>query len=172
MTLDRCSFAVFVSLLLLLLGGVASVGGADATESVAARDALAKIALPASDVRKILSGQFVETSLKPSSNRELSIALAFLVDTTSAELVVDLDHALAIRDDPDTLSFGEIDPQHPERALGKLSLTEDAARRWLSAIGSSSRPATTPAHSWYRRASAATRQLGRMTQASRASTRV
>jgi len=120
----------------LLLGGVAGFaphGWAEAAEAEAARAALEKISLPAGDVGKVLSGKFVEASLAPSSERELSIALAFLVDTAPAALVTDLDHALAITDDPDTLSFAEIDPKHPERALGKVNLTEAAARRWLAA---------------------------------------
>jgi hypothetical protein len=58
--------------------------------------------------------------------------LGFLVDVEPEDFGQDLDQALAIRDDPDTLTFGVIDPEDPETALDALKLSEHAARRWLA----------------------------------------
>lgn len=102
-------------------------------EAGTAQSTLAKLGLAGADLEKVLAGSFVEASLAPSSPRELSLALVFLVEAGPRQLALDLGDALAIRDDADTLSFGRIDDEHPEKALRALRLSEKDARRWLSA---------------------------------------
>jgi len=96
------------------------------------RVAFEKLGVSASAARQALSGHFVEASLAPSNARELSVMLGFLVDVAPEDFAQDLDQALAIREDPDTLTFGVIDPKDPEKAFDALTLSEDAARRWLT----------------------------------------
>lgn len=110
-------------------GDVAPAAG----DRVAIQTVFKELSLSAAELKRVLGGGFVKSNLKPSSGRELSIAIAFLVAVDPGAFAADLDHAMAIRDDPDTLSFVEIDPKQPEVALGKVALGDDAARRWLAA---------------------------------------
>ena len=131
--LARLQILSLVGGIALFSGGAKSEGDvASAEKSATAQAAAAKLSLSSADMKKVLAGGFVKSNLKPSSGRELSVALVFLVRTAPGELAGDLDHALAIRDDSDVLSFGEIDPKQPEVALSKVVLSDDAARRWLA----------------------------------------
>jgi len=98
-----------------------------------AKAILAKLGFPEGSVEKIMAGSFVEHSLKPTSKRELSLALAFVVDSSPSEFAGQLDHAMAIRDDPDTIAFGEIHGEGSAGDFQALQLDEKTSRRWLHA---------------------------------------
>lgn len=116
---------------LLILSGARGDEKAVGGEGTA--EILAKLDFPSGSVQKILDGAFVEQSLKPSSDRELSVALAFFVEAEPREFAQQLDHALVIRDDPDTIAFGEIHAQGSEDDFQALRLDEKDAQRWLHA---------------------------------------
>jgi len=121
---------------LLLLSGPAAGADVETAAGDAAQDEgaiLTKLGFPSGSVRKVLAGDFVEQMLKSGSKRELSVALAFRVDLASKELEQRFDHALAIRDDPNTLAFGEIRGQGSVQDFRALRVDEKAARRWLHA---------------------------------------
>jgi len=106
---------------------------AAAEEAGISQSTLEKLGLAGAAIDEILAGSFVEAPLAPSSKRELSLALLFLVETSPRRLAPDLDDALAIREDANTLSFGRIEDDQPEHALRSLHLSEEDAHRWLSA---------------------------------------
>ena len=118
--------------------GMLTLAGARADEQVprsrgGAAEILAKLDFPGSSVRKIMAGAFVERSLKAISNRELSVALAFQVDAEPGEFAGELDRALAIRDDPNTIAFGEIHGEGSMADFEALRLGKKSSERWLHA---------------------------------------
>ena len=73
-----------------------------------AKDLLTEIGFPADANQQVLDGKFVTTSLEPTSERELAMAMAFLVDEPPAVLIEEAKENLVAKVDPDTLANGAI----------------------------------------------------------------
>jgi hypothetical protein len=58
--------------------------------------------------QQVLAGQFVSTSEKSTSDRELATAMAFLVNESPSALIEDVRKGLVMQVDPETLAHGEI----------------------------------------------------------------
>jgi hypothetical protein len=82
-----------------------------ALPAAAMRDAaeiLAEIGFSPDAKEQVLDGKFVTTGLKPTSERELAMAMAFLVKEPPAELIAEVKRDLVAGVDPDTTGHGSI----------------------------------------------------------------
>jgi hypothetical protein len=82
-----------------------------ALPAAAMRDAaevLAEIGFSSDAKQQVLDGKFVTTGLKPTSERELAMAMAFLVNEPPAELIAEVKKDLVAGVDPDTTAHGAI----------------------------------------------------------------
>ena len=123
-----------LGLCLLALPGVAvDEAGSHEGDSQTAAQILAKLGFDTKSVQRVLAGHMEAASLAPSSKQELSLSLAFLVDPGAHGMAEQLDAALAIRDDPDTISFGEIRGKGSEQDFLALHLDDKDVERWLHA---------------------------------------
>ena len=119
---------------LLALPGIAAEETAPRNgDSSTGPQILAKLGFGTKGVQRVLAGHLEAAPLAPSSKRELSLALAFLVDPGAHEMAQKLDNALAIRDDPGTISFGEIRGKGSEQDFLALHLDDKDVERWLHA---------------------------------------
>lgn len=72
--------------------------------------ALGKLGFPSDIEQRVLAGQFVETSLPASSERELNIGIAFLVKISPEALAQTLrDEMLLQKVDPATIAYGKLE---------------------------------------------------------------
>jgi hypothetical protein len=69
---------------------------------------LAEIGFSSDAKQQVLDGKFVTTSLEPTSERELAMAMAFLVSEPPAELIAEVKNDLVAGVDPDTTARGTI----------------------------------------------------------------
>jgi hypothetical protein len=82
-----------------------------ALPAAAVRDAaevLAEIGFSSDAKQQVLDGKFVTTDLEPTSERELAMAMAFLVNEPPAELIAEVKKDLVAEVDPDTIAHGTI----------------------------------------------------------------
>ena len=119
--------------LLTLAGMAAGEPGARNGDSPTGSELLAKLGFGTKSVQRTLAGHMEAGSLAPSSKQELSLVLAFLVESGAQGMATKLDDALAIRDDPDTISFGEIRGEGSEQDFLAMHLDEKDVKRWLHA---------------------------------------
>ena len=73
-----------------------------------AEEVLAEIGFSSDAKQQVLDGKFVTTGLKPTSERELAMAMAFLVSEPPAELIEDVKKDLVAGVDPDTTAHTTI----------------------------------------------------------------
>ena len=73
-----------------------------------ADEALELLGFSADAKKQVLAGEFVTTKEKSTSDRELSAALAFLVNKPPSEMIEEVRKGLVMTVDPDTLAHGEI----------------------------------------------------------------
>jgi len=69
---------------------------------------LAEIGFSSDAKQQVLDGKFVTTGLEPTSERELAMAMAFLVKEPPAELIAEVKKDLVTGVDPDTTGHGVI----------------------------------------------------------------
>jgi len=101
-----------------------------------ATDLLEMMGLSAGEKQQVLNGEFVTLSPKPTSERELATAMAFIVKTPPAALVEDLKKNLVSGVDPDSIASGKITGDGTLADFAALSLGADAkkqAKLFLSA---------------------------------------
>jgi hypothetical protein len=73
-----------------------------------AETALSDIGFSSDAKQQVLDGKFVTTSLKPTSERELAMAMAFLVTKPPADLIAEVKKDLVTGVDPDATAHGII----------------------------------------------------------------
>jgi hypothetical protein len=73
-----------------------------------AEELLAQIGFPADAKQQVLDGKFVTASLEPTSERELAMAMAFLIIEPPAELIAEVKQDLVSGVDPNTTGHGAI----------------------------------------------------------------
>ncbi len=101
-----------------------------------ATDLLEMMGLSAGEKQQVLNGEFVTLSPKPTSERELATAMAFIVKKPPAALVEDLKKNLVSGVDPDSIASGKITGDGTLTDFAALSLGADAkkqAKLFLSA---------------------------------------
>jgi len=101
-----------------------------------AEELLTMMGLSAGEKQQVLSGEFVTLSPKPTSERELATAMAFIVERPPAALVEDLKKNLVSGVDPDSIASGKITGDGTLADFAALSLGSDAkkqAKLFLSA---------------------------------------
>lgn len=69
-----------------------------------AEETLASVGFSADAKRQVLEGKFVTTTLEPTSERELAMAIAFIIDKPPAALIEEAKKNLVAEVDPDTIS--------------------------------------------------------------------
>ena len=98
-------------------------------EPPGASEVLHELGFPAEDLQKVLAGQFVNTTLEPTSDRELAVALAFTVSVPPSELAEDARRDLLVTADPDTLAFGRIQGDGSLADFAGVTLAPDRDER-------------------------------------------
>jgi len=73
-----------------------------------AEELLANIGFPSDAKQGVMNGKFVTTGLEPSSERELAMAMAFLVHEPPAALIAEVKKDLVGSVDPNTTGHGTI----------------------------------------------------------------
>ena len=104
--------AVSLLLVILLLAKAATA------QVPTADQMLRELGFSAADKYQVLTGEFVSTSLKPTSDREIAVALAFLVQVPPHQLIEEARQGLLFSVDPDTIGFGRI---HGDGSLDDFS---------------------------------------------------
>jgi hypothetical protein len=90
---------------------------------------LADIGFTPDQIAQVEAWSFVSASIKPSSEREIAAAFAFLVQTPPRDLVSQLRSGLIDKADPNTLAFGIIQGAPTLDAFAKLKLQPDVQKR-------------------------------------------
>lgn len=101
------------------------VGSARAVAAPAAQDVLAGMPFSAAERQHILSGDMVATAAKESSERELAVAMAFLLHQPPSDLVVQFRAASELKTDPIISSYGEITGAGAPADFKDLALVPD-----------------------------------------------
>ena len=114
-------------LLALSLAGLRAQGAR--AELPDAESLLRDIGFTADQIGQVEAGSFVPTDMKPSNERELVAAFAFLVQAPPGELVTSLRQGLVDRVDPNTLAFSTIEGTPGPASFAKLTLQPDAAQQ-------------------------------------------
>ena len=105
-------------LMAVIIPGVTSSAPAEEVKS-----ALEKLKFPSDTEEKVRAGQFVETSLPASSERELNVGIAFLVKTSPEALAQTLrDEMLLQKVDPATIAYGQIEGEGTMAQFAGLKL--------------------------------------------------
>ena len=96
---------------------------------------LAKIGFPSDTQERVLTGEFVETALRTSSERDLNVAIAFLVEAPPAAVAKKLrgDHLLE-RVDPATIAYGDFKGDGSLAQLAALKLTAKQQSAYAAAV--------------------------------------
>jgi hypothetical protein len=100
-----------------------------ATAVPSAEQVLTAIGFSADAMQQVLDGQFVTTDLKPTSERELAMALAFLVHEPPAALIEGVKKRLVASVDPDVIASGKIAGDGSLDDFAALSLGSDAQKQ-------------------------------------------
>jgi len=120
----------FVLFGVAFLALLASPAGARAIETKAVLD---KLGFPSDAEQKVHNGEFVETSLSTSSERDLSVGIAFLVKTPPDVLVRKLREMLLARVDPETIAYGKLEGEGAPAQFAGLKLTATQLKAYANA---------------------------------------
>lgn len=113
---------------LVLSAAPAGAAGVDSTQ------ALAKLGFPADTQARVLAGQFVETALPATSERDLNVGIAFLVKTSPERLTRQLfDELLLQRTDPSVAAYGKLAGDDGSNAFSKLTLSAAQQKSYAAA---------------------------------------
>jgi len=94
---------------------------------------LAKIGFPSDTQERVLAGEFVETALMTSSERDLNVGIAFLIKAPPAAVAKKLEEHLLERLDPATIAYGDFKGDGSAVQLGALKLTAKQQRAYAAA---------------------------------------
>jgi hypothetical protein len=120
------------ALWLVLVAGLAQPAAAQLPE---AATFLAEIGFSKDQIAQVEAGKFVDTSIQPSSEREIVAAFAFLVQASPRELVNQLRTGLIDETDPNTIGFEMISGAPTLGHFAKLTLQPDAPKRTQAYLG-------------------------------------
>jgi hypothetical protein len=95
-----------------------------AARALEAKAVLDKLGFPADAQTKVLGGEYVETSLPTTSERDLNVGIAFLVKTSPQDLGRKLREDMVLqRVDPGTIAYGKFEGDGSIAQLAGLKLT-------------------------------------------------
>ena len=94
-----------------------------------AEETLAWVGFSADAKRQVLEGKFVTTTLEPTSERELAMAIAFLISKPPTALIEDAKKNLMAEVDPDTIARGTIPGAGTLDDFKGVSFGSDAAKQ-------------------------------------------
>ena len=100
-----------------------------ATALLDANDLLAEIGFPADAKQQVLDGKFVTVGLDPTSERELAMAMAFLVSEPPAKLIAEVKKDLVTGVDPNTTGHGVISGAGSLDDFKSVSFGSDAKKQ-------------------------------------------
>ena len=90
---------------------------------------LDEVGFSSADQQKVMSGALVTTTLKSSSDRELAVAMAFLVKAPPSQLIEAARQDVLLHIDANTIAFGKIHEQETAHDFGGVTFTPDAKKR-------------------------------------------
>jgi len=95
---------------------------------------LEKIGFPSDTQNRVLAGEFVQTSLPTSSERDLSVAISFLIEAPPESVVGQLRaNMLMERVDPGTIAYGKLEGAGDIKQFEKLKLTQEQLKAYAEA---------------------------------------
>jgi len=114
---------------LLLLAWMLGPTAAVQAELPSAAVAFQQAGFSDDELKRVLAGEFVARDLEPTSDREIAVAIAYLVDLPPAEVSKRLDSRLLERVDPNTIAFGVIEGDGTLDDFSGIELTPDSKTR-------------------------------------------
>jgi hypothetical protein len=106
--------------------GLASAASAQLPD---AETLLRDLGFSADQIAQVKAGRFAPGTIRPSNERELVAALAFLVQTSPAELVKQMRADVLDRIDSNTIAFGLIEGGPSAASFAQLTIHPDAEER-------------------------------------------
>lgn len=94
---------------------------------------LTDVGMSASDKQKVLAGEFVTSDVTAVSDRDLSVALAFLVKTSPAELADKIMAADLVATDPQVRQHGMFKGKGSAADVASLTVSDKVAQTFLNA---------------------------------------
>ena len=128
MTDVRAVAAGVVPLMLALLVAPAAPAAPPTAEEV-----LEKMGFDDDAKKKVMAGEFVRIDAKPSTDREISVSMAFLVKVPPNAFLEDALAGMLMDVDPDSKAHGKIEGEPAVAQLTGLKLNADAAKKWRKA---------------------------------------
>ena len=98
-----------------------------------ASQVMTEMGLPADAAKRVLAGEFVSTNITPVSDRDLSIALAFLVKTSPAELGKQVAAGDLAAADPQIKARGALKGAGSVADLAQLKISDATAKKFAGA---------------------------------------
>lgn len=98
-----------------------------------AKDVLAELGFPADTEQQVLAGSLVKTTLKAATDRELAVALAFVVKVPPAKLLARLHGGLLLAIDPNSKHHGALDGEGSLAQLAALELSPGQVKAYSNA---------------------------------------
>jgi len=102
-------------------------------QEIRAGEALAELGFPADAEPQVLAGKFVRTSPRPTSDRELTVGLAFLVKVPPKKLVEELRDGLLFSIDPNSKTHGALDGDGSLAQLAGLAASAAQLKAYANA---------------------------------------
>lgn len=119
--------------LAVAIGSTVAVGSVAADDVPSATQVMTDMGLPADAAQRVLAGEFVTADVEAINERDLSIAIAFLVKTSPADLSKQVMEGDFISADSQVKAHGEFKGAGSMSALTPLQITKDSANAFASA---------------------------------------
>ncbi len=114
-----------------------AAGQPAAAELPDAATLLADLGFTPDQIAQVQAGSFVSADIKPSSDREIVAAFAFLVQTPPKDLLSQLRSGLIDKTDSNTIAFSMIQGAPSLDSFAKLTLQPDAQKRAQAYVSAS-----------------------------------
>ena len=102
-------------------------------QSIRVKEVLTELDFAKGSERKVLAGQLVKTTVKPTSDRELNAGLAFLVKVSPEKLIEKLRGGLLLSLDPNSKLHGALEGEGSGAQLAALELSPSQVEAYSSA---------------------------------------
>ena len=118
----------------LALTTIAALGWPLGAPAIDTKAALDKLGFPANAEARVRAGDFLETSLPASSERDLNIGIAFLLKKPPQEVARQLREGMLLQKvDPDTIAYGKLEGEGTNAQLQALKLTPAQVQAYSTA---------------------------------------
>lgn len=102
-------------------------------QTPSADEVLRDLGFDADAKKKVLAGEFVRVDAKPSTDREISVSMAFLVTKPPKAFIQDVHKGMLMDVDPDAKAHGYIEGAPSVEQLAGVKLSSDEAKAYLKA---------------------------------------